>query len=106
MVVPRPVKPENACLLKLPNRILFGRPPESYAFFRAAFRSFSTNARWVALSTRRLVPSAAVGSAPVPPPLMVLVLIHDNTSASFGAVEELPVTLAWLAPVRIDSISR
>src|SRR5262249_53884465 len=102
--VARPVKVENTCLLKPPVMMVSGLPP----LFQIDCRTFLS---WPSLklravpSVRAPVPSAAEGSAPEAP-FEVLVLSHDSTVAVLRAVESLPVTLAWLVPTRIDSMSR
>jgi hypothetical protein len=96
------VKVENTCLLKPPTMITSGLPPELQADCSTDLSCASVNTRWLP-SVRVPVPSAADGSEP---DLLVLVLIQDNTEAVLRAVESEPVTLAWLVPTRIDSMSR
>ena len=102
--VARPVKLENACLLKPPTMIMSGLPPAFQIDCSTVLRFASVNARCVP-SIRVPVPSAAEGSEPVAP-FDVLLLIQDSTEAVLRAVVSLPVTLAWLVPTRIASMSR
>src|SRR5260221_4150801 len=101
MGVDRPVKVENACLLKAPVIMTSGLPPATQIEFKTVF-IFASVKPTCAPSVRVPVPSAEVGSEPVPF-LKVLEKIHETTEAVRRASDD---RLAWLLPHRIDSMSR
>ena len=83
-----------------------GLPPLVQIEDNTLFSRASVNAICVP-SARLPVPSIGDGSAGEPAvPFEVLDAIHDRIEAVLRGVEVSPVTLAWLVPTRMVSMSR